>query len=53
MQAPFVCAEITDVENEVNGLTTYDRAVLKVDTATFAAAHKDLLATAAAINKKP
>ncbi|MEO3755810.1 AbfB domain-containing protein [Streptomyces sp. B6B3] len=39
-----IYTEITDVENEVNGLYTYDRQVLKVDRARIAAAHADLLA---------
>lgn len=36
--------QITDVENERNGLLTYDRAVSKVDPAMVKAAHDDLIA---------
>ncbi|GAB2908343.1 AbfB domain-containing protein [Streptomyces mayteni] len=39
-----IYTEITDVENEVNGLWTYDRRVRKVDGTRVAAAHADLLA---------
>jgi hypothetical protein len=35
-----VYTQITDVETEVNGLLTYDRAVVKVDVARVAAANK-------------
>ena len=37
----------TDVENEVNGLFTYDRQVLKVDAARVRAANASVLAAAA------
>ena len=36
--------QITDVENERNGLFTYDRAVFKGDKAAVKAAHEDLIA---------
>ncbi|SHJ86497.1 Glycosyl hydrolases family 2 [Nocardiopsis flavescens] len=39
-----IYTEITDVENELNGMWTYDRRVLKVDAAAVAAAHADLVA---------
>lgn len=39
-----VYTEITDVENEANGLLTYDREVVKVDVAAFAAANAALVA---------
>ncbi len=43
---PGLCAAVytqwTDVEIEVNGLLTYDRAVLKVDAERVAAAHRRL-----------
>jgi hypothetical protein len=38
-----VYTEITDVENEVNGLVTYDRQVTKVDTARVKAANVALI----------
>jgi hypothetical protein len=38
-----VYTEITDVENEVNGLLTYDRQVLKVDTNRVKAANLALI----------
>ncbi|MER8069363.1 AbfB domain-containing protein [Streptomyces sp. NPDC094034] len=38
-----VYTEITDVENEVNGLLTYDRQVVKVDTARVKAANEALI----------
>ncbi|WP_419998815.1 AbfB domain-containing protein [Streptomyces boninensis] len=39
-----VYTETTDVENEVNGLLTYDRQVTKVDTARVKAANEALIA---------
>jgi len=36
----FVYTQITDVEEESNGLLTYDRAVIKPDVAVIAAANK-------------
>ncbi|WP_394835508.1 AbfB domain-containing protein [Pendulispora rubella] len=38
-----IYTEITDVENEINGLVTYDRRVVKVDTARIRAAHEGLI----------
>ncbi|MEU1889659.1 AbfB domain-containing protein [Streptomyces pristinaespiralis] len=38
-----VYTEITDVENEVNGLLTYDRQVVKVDQARVRAANQALI----------
>ncbi|MFC7303952.1 AbfB domain-containing protein [Streptomyces monticola] len=38
-----VYTETTDVENEVNGLLTYDRQVMKVDTARVRAANRALI----------
>ncbi|NEA53990.1 glycoside hydrolase family 2 [Streptomyces sp. SID13666] len=38
-----VYTEITDVENEVNGLLTYDRQVMKVDAARVKAANQALI----------
>ncbi|MBQ0826041.1 PA14 domain-containing protein [Streptomyces tagetis] len=38
-----VYTQITDVEGELNGLTTYDRAVLKPDVARTKAAHEALI----------
>ncbi|MEE2036672.1 AbfB domain-containing protein [Nocardiopsis sp. CT-R113] len=39
-----IYTEITDVENELNGMWTYDRQVLKIDQEAAAAAHADLIA---------
>ncbi|WDZ93436.1 AbfB domain-containing protein [Nocardiopsis sp. HUAS JQ3] len=39
-----IYTEITDVENELNGLWTYDRQELKVDADQVRAAHEDLIA---------
>ncbi|GAB3440592.1 hypothetical protein GCM10027570_06200 [Streptomonospora sediminis] len=39
-----IYTEITDVENELNGLWTYDRQRLKVDPAKVRDAHRDLIA---------
>jgi len=38
-----VYTQTTDVEGEVNGLLTYDRAVVKLDPAVIAAAHAQLM----------
>jgi hypothetical protein len=40
--AAAVYTQITDVETEVNGLLTYDRAILKVDADALATAHRAL-----------
>ncbi|MET0403356.1 MAG: AbfB domain-containing protein, partial [Cystobacter sp.] len=45
-----VYTEITDVEGEVNGLLTYDRAILKVDTNAVRTAHLDLIAASRQLN---
>ncbi|SEM35533.1 Glycosyl hydrolases family 2, TIM barrel domain [Stigmatella aurantiaca] len=45
-----VYTEITDVENEANGMFTYDRAILKVDLNTVRAAHNDLIAASRQLN---
>jgi hypothetical protein len=37
-----VYTQLTDVESEVNGLMTYDRAVLKVDAEALARIHEEL-----------
>jgi beta-galactosidase/beta-glucuronidase len=42
--AAAIYTQTTDVEGEVNGLMTYDRAVIKVDPARVAAAHRALYA---------
>ncbi|WP_020666339.1 AbfB domain-containing protein [Amycolatopsis nigrescens] len=39
-----IYTEITDVENETNGLYTYDRRVLKPDAARIAAANRAIIA---------
>lgn len=38
-----VYTEITDVENELNGMLTYDRKIMKVDTNIVKAAHQRLI----------
>jgi beta-galactosidase/beta-glucuronidase len=38
-----VYTQIADVEGELNGFLTYDRAVLKPDTARLKAAHRELI----------
>ena len=40
--AAAVYTQTTDVESEVNGLMTYDRALLKINVDTLAAAHEKL-----------
>jgi len=40
--AAAVYTQTTDVEVEVNGLMTYDRKVMKIDSATLAEAHRKL-----------
>jgi hypothetical protein len=44
-----VYTQITDVETEINGLLTYDRAVVKVDAARVAAANKGDFSKAAKV----
>jgi len=44
--AGSVYTQTTDVENEVNGLMTYDRKVLKYDPDVIAAAHRRVIAAA-------
>lgn len=39
-----VYTEITDVENEINGMLTYDRAIMKPDVARVKAVHDQLIA---------
>lgn len=38
-----VYTQLTDVEIEVNGIMTYDRAVVKLDAAKITAAHQELI----------
>ena len=45
-----VYTQITDVETELNGLLTYDRAVLKPDAAAIKAANQQLIAESLKIN---
>ncbi|WP_257447797.1 AbfB domain-containing protein [Archangium lipolyticum] len=45
-----VYTEITDVEGEVNGLFTYDRAILKVDANQVRNAHLNLIAASRQLN---
>lgn len=42
--AAAVYTQTTDVEGEINGLLTYDRAVVKVDAARLRADHEELIA---------
>ena len=44
--AGSVYTQTTDVENEVNGLLTYDRKVLKYDAAALKKAHEAIIAAA-------
>ncbi|QOV33892.1 glycoside hydrolase family 2 [Streptomyces ferrugineus] len=44
-----VYTQITDVEGELNGLLTYDRAVLKPDAARLRAAHEALIRDASRV----
>lgn len=41
--AAAVYTQTTDVEGEVNGLMTYDRAVIKVDTKKLAEINKSVI----------
>ncbi|QRN98978.1 AbfB domain-containing protein [Archangium violaceum] len=47
-----VYTEITDVENEVNGMFTYDRAVLKVDANQVRTAHTNLINASRLLNNQ-
>jgi hypothetical protein len=47
-----VYTEITDVENEVNGMYTYDRALLKVDLTQVRTAHLNLIAASRQLNNQ-
>jgi len=40
--AAAVLTQLTDVENELNGLVTYDRAVVKIDETTSRSLHRNL-----------
>ncbi len=44
--AGSVYTQTTDVENEINGLITYDRKVLKYDAAALKKAHEEIIAAA-------
>lgn len=46
-----IYTEITDVENEVNGIMTYDRAVVKPDAAQITAAHQGLIEESKKLNQ--
>jgi hypothetical protein len=39
----FIYTQLTDVEQEINGLLTYDRAVVKMDLGIVAAANQGQL----------
>ncbi|CAL8464673.1 g4208 [Coccomyxa elongata] len=45
-----VYTELSDVEAEINGLTTYDRQVVKVEPYALLAAHKSLMDLARSLN---
>ena len=45
-----VYTQITDVETELNGLLTYDRALLKLDAAAITAANQQLIADSLKLN---
>ncbi|ATB34393.1 AbfB domain-containing protein [Melittangium boletus] len=47
-----VYTEITDVEGEINGFFTYDRAILKVDLNQVRTAHLNLIAASRLINNQ-
>nr|WP_224366704.1 AbfB domain-containing protein [Hyalangium versicolor] len=47
-----VYTEITDVENEVNGMLTYDRAIVKPDATQVKAAHDTLIAASRLLNNQ-
>ncbi|WP_233261272.1 AbfB domain-containing protein [Vitiosangium sp. GDMCC 1.1324] len=47
-----VYTEITDVENEVNGMLTYDRSIVKPDATQVRAAHDNLIAASRLINNQ-
>ena len=44
--AGSVYTQTTDVENEINGLMTYDRKVLKYDPDAIAASHRRVIEAA-------
>ena len=51
--AAGVITQTSDVEIEVNGMMTYDRALLKMDEATIAKANKALYEAASRDAAKP
>lgn len=46
-----IYTQVTDVETEVNGLFTYDRAVTKPDAAQLKVAHEQLIAASKSLNR--
>jgi beta-galactosidase/beta-glucuronidase len=46
-----IYTQVTDVETEVNGLFTYDRAITKPDAAQLKVAHDQLIAASKALNR--
>ncbi|WP_307796981.1 LamG-like jellyroll fold domain-containing protein [Actinomadura barringtoniae] len=48
-----VYTQITDVENEINGIYTYDRRVLKADAAAVKAANEKLIAASGTSSEPP
>ncbi|MFG0327554.1 MAG: glycoside hydrolase family 2 protein [Phycisphaerales bacterium JB037] len=49
--AGAIYTQTTDVEGEVNGLMTYDRAILKLDDPRILAAHRKLLGPPPTLNR--
>ncbi|SEK80760.1 Glycosyl hydrolases family 2, TIM barrel domain [Stigmatella aurantiaca] len=47
-----VYTEITDVENEINGMLTYDRVIMKPNVAQVRAAHDSLIAASRQLNSQ-
>ncbi|MDC0707513.1 AbfB domain-containing protein [Stigmatella sp. ncwal1] len=47
-----VYTEITDVENEINGMLTYDRVIMKPNVAQVRAAHDSLIAASRQLNNQ-
>ncbi len=48
-----VYTQISDVENEINGLYTYDRAVLKADAASVRKANRALIDASVSVEDEP
>ena len=48
-----VYTQTTDVEKEINGFSTYDRQVVKMDTAKVRAANQELIAASGTVGSTP